>query len=729
MEKLIKEKTGKGYVEVGGKAVKAIKPAAKLPAAVKKTSAGGMGKGLSKVEKKAKLLEEDLGKGVKLEMVLIPAGRFMMGSPASENGRGSSETQHEVTLTKPFYMGKYAVTQEQWEAVMGNNPSETKGAKLPVTCVSWEDCQEFIEKLNTSTKGNYRLPTEAEWEYACRAGTSTTHSFGNKISPKDANYYDSKIGEPMPVGSYKPNAFGLYDMHGNVWEWCKDWYGNYSAEAEKDPQGPKDGRNQIFNQPYGRVLRGGSFFSLVEDDISGTRSSRRNYNHPEFTHAGLGFRLAMTEVAGQVTTKEVKKEKVAIVLSPAAGRETKSASMEKDLSRAEKKKEAKRLLLMFANGQWELARVLLKAAQEKHWLFEELLKGCGIEDGVPTPSMFLKGVFGEDGYDVGLLEMPEFDCDPDDYFPIKSELAMLEVLALLPEDLKKLLKLQKKGGIHLKVLSKYWKEVADGSFEGVEYEPLNFSDCWLTERDADIARIEKECEERGKTLKKPWKDEEDLGNGIKLEMMLIPAGTFMMGSHHEVTLTKPYYIGKDAVTREQWDQVMGNNSSDYKSGNAGSKSPIDEISWDDCQEFIQKLNAMTKGGYRLPTEAEWEYACRAGTKTAYCFGNELTPFDANYRYSKIGGMETGGFPKGRYKPNAFGLYNMHGNVKEWCKDWHDDYPTKPMKDPKGPKNGEYRVLRGGDAISVPDEICSSSRWMEDPSEGEPGCGFRLARTI
>ena len=134
MEKLIKEKTGKGYVEVGGKAVKALKPAVG-----KKTSEGSMGEGLSKAEKQAKLLEEDLGKGVKLEMVLIPAGKFVMGSPASEKGQNDNETQHEVTLTKSYYMGKYEVTQEQWEAVMGDNPSYTVGAKLPVTYVSWDD--------------------------------------------------------------------------------------------------------------------------------------------------------------------------------------------------------------------------------------------------------------------------------------------------------------------------------------------------------------------------------------------------------------------------------------------------------------------------------------------------------------------------------------------------------------------------------------------------------------
>jgi formylglycine-generating enzyme required for sulfatase activity len=219
----------------------------------------------------------DLGKDVKLEMVLIPAGKFMMGSPASEKDRFN-----EVTLTKPFYMGKYEVTQEQWESVMGKNPSDTKGAKLPVTDVSWNDCQEFIKKLNAKTDGGYRLPTESEWEYSCRAGTSTPYSFGYKMTPKDANYDSSEVGKPVVVGSYKANGFGLYDMHGNVWEWCEDWYGDYPAGAVIDPKGPAMGKD--------RVLRGGSFFL----GTSFARSFFRNHSSPSDRYTGDGFRLART---------------------------------------------------------------------------------------------------------------------------------------------------------------------------------------------------------------------------------------------------------------------------------------------------------------------------------------------------------------------------------------------------------------------------------------------------
>ena len=229
-----------------------------------------------------KLMEAkiDLGRGVKLEMMLIPAGKFMMGSPGAEAGRRENEMQHEVTLTKPFYMGKYEVTQEQWQVVMGNNPSSVKGARLPVTNVNWNDCQDFIRKLNTKMKGGYRLPTEAEWEYACRAGTKTEYSFGDSITKRDANYGPG--GKSVAVGSYKPNGFGLYDMHGNVREWCEDWMADYPSGEVIDPKGPLTGDN--------RAVRGGTF----HDTISSAHSSSRCGNLPTDRHYHFGFRLART---------------------------------------------------------------------------------------------------------------------------------------------------------------------------------------------------------------------------------------------------------------------------------------------------------------------------------------------------------------------------------------------------------------------------------------------------
>ena len=245
-------------------------------------------KSVAKILQKEVEEKVDLGKGIKLDLVLIPVGKFMMGSPAFETGRRDNEMQHEVTLTKPFYMGKYEVTQEQWKAVMGTgflwfggNPSDTKGAKLPVTNVSWEDCQEFIKKLNVKTNSVYRLPTEAEWEYACKAGTTTAYSVGDNLTKSDANIGYGIAGSIKAVGSYNPNAFGLYDMHGNVDEWCEDWFGDYPAGPVTDPKGAATGEY--------RVQRGGCFLYGESDARS---SYRLNIFTPTTPYFYNGFRLA-----------------------------------------------------------------------------------------------------------------------------------------------------------------------------------------------------------------------------------------------------------------------------------------------------------------------------------------------------------------------------------------------------------------------------------------------------
>ena len=231
--------------------------------------------------KQPKEVSVSLGNNINLDLVLIPAGKFTMGSPKSEKKREDNESQHEVVLSKSFYLGKYEVTQEQCQAVMGKNPSEVKEPKLPVTEVSWLDCQDFIKILNEKScdkgLGGFRLPTEAEWEYACRAGTTTTYSFGIGASIHQVNYNRS---ETKPVGSFKPNAFGLYDMHGNVWEWCNDWFEYYPEGQVTDPMGSKSGTH--------RILRGGAF------NLSAmfVRSAIRNVNTPTKRLDTIGFRLA-----------------------------------------------------------------------------------------------------------------------------------------------------------------------------------------------------------------------------------------------------------------------------------------------------------------------------------------------------------------------------------------------------------------------------------------------------
>ena len=251
----------------------------------------------------------DLGNGVTMKLVLIPAGTFTMGSPGTEPGRGSEEgPQHAVTISKPSYMGIYPVTQEQYEQVMGTNPSRFKGASNPVETVSWDDATEFCKKLSQKTGKRVRLPTEAQWEYACRAGTTTAYNTGPAISPGEADCdfsgssatpgYWAKLkgwvrsffpagkqpqGGPKPVGSFKPNDFGLYDMHGNIWQWCADWYGDdyYAHSPSSDPAGPESGSP--------RVLRGGSW----SVDPRSCRSAYRFWIDPDHRRSVFGFRVVL----------------------------------------------------------------------------------------------------------------------------------------------------------------------------------------------------------------------------------------------------------------------------------------------------------------------------------------------------------------------------------------------------------------------------------------------------
>ena len=232
-----------------------------------------------------------------MEFVLIPAGTYIMGSPLNDPKRGYSEIQHQVVISKPFYMQTTEVTVKQWRALMGKKFfGRKKGTdNMPVTRISWHDCIRFIKKLNAVNQGSYRLPTEAEWEYACRAGSLTAYSWGDTIDCEKAMYENNslKAGDcidyvkkkgmvsdsPAPVKSYPPNAWGLYDMHGNVWEWCQDWFGDYSTDANKDPVGPYSGTK--------RIRRGGSWYKHGQS----CRSANRNFCHPSIKLRTTGFRL------------------------------------------------------------------------------------------------------------------------------------------------------------------------------------------------------------------------------------------------------------------------------------------------------------------------------------------------------------------------------------------------------------------------------------------------------
>ncbi|MBS3026402.1 MAG: SUMF1/EgtB/PvdO family nonheme iron enzyme [Dolichospermum sp. DET50] len=244
----------------------------------------------------AKYFTEDLGNGVTLDMVEIPGGTFIMGSPTSEENRSSSESpQHQVTVPS-FYMGKYELTQAQYQAIIGTNPSNFKGDNRPVQRVSWNDAVAFCEKLSQKTGKNYRLPSEAEWEYACRAGTTTPFYFGESITPDLVNYNGNYTYASVPkgqnrqqttdVGTFPPNSFGLYDMHGNVWEWCQDDYRNDYINA------PTDGSALTSLGVRRKILRGGSW-----NYIPGYCRSAFRYSFNLAYARDIGFRVVCSGAA------------------------------------------------------------------------------------------------------------------------------------------------------------------------------------------------------------------------------------------------------------------------------------------------------------------------------------------------------------------------------------------------------------------------------------------------
>jgi formylglycine-generating enzyme required for sulfatase activity len=529
-----------------------------------------------------------------MEFVLIPSGSFMMGSDkAKDLDAFDGETpQHRVSISKPFYIGKYEVTQKQWRSVMGNNPSEFEGDNNPVERVSWDDVQVFIRKLNQKAGINrYRLPTEAEWEYAARAGSQTKYSFGDDEAQlgRYAWYKLNSGYHSNPVGAKLPNPWGLYDMHGNVLEWVADWDNvNYYRDSPSvDPAGPLSGSFRVF--------RGGSWNYYAPF----CRSADRSSYPPGDQHYNLGFRLALS-----IPPSNQKADTAGDATQPAA----KPSVKQKQPSTAAASKPA-------------------PATPEPYPPYPTY----EIAPSVPQPQ------------------------------PAKEESASPKAAAL----------------------------------------PKTYT------------------------------------NSIGMEFVLIPSGSFMMGSdktqdpdansdetpRHLVTISKSFYIGKYEVTQKQWRGVMGKNPSYYE----GDSNPVESVSWDEVQIFIRKLNKKEGiNRYRLPTEAEWEYAARAGSKTRYSFGNNAVQLDHYAWYSKNSYNTT--HPVGQKQPNAWGLYDVHGNVQEWVNDryYENYYHSSPSSDPRGPALASCPIYRGGYWSDSARECRSAYRSSYPHHGGYAGIGFRLA---
>ncbi|MBR4902626.1 MAG: SUMF1/EgtB/PvdO family nonheme iron enzyme [Victivallales bacterium] len=634
-------------------------------------------------------LNDDTCRTTELWLRRIPAGTFIMGTPKTEYGRqpysSNYELQHEVTITQDFYIGVFECTQRQWEMVMGTRPSYFSNqdyyATRPVEKVSygmirgsssvdegWPRCGHivqdlsFMERLQLKTGLIFDLPTEAQWEYACRAGTTTALNSGNNLSQSTVAYYLTEVGRcgynsgsiagssgeqdwtdakgTAKVGSYLPNAWGLYDMHGNVLEWCLDWQADFNENPVTDPVGPFYGA--------ARVARGGSW---RETETYSRSASRLSYSSSYGASNTMGFRIACLHNSSPIVN----------------------------------------CILNISGGKWRL--------DDDEWNESKLSVTTTVGEHVIS----YKDV-EMPGYNTPLEQRVIFDMGRvykriDDYMRNENEYIVIDL----------------------------------SSGPNSEKYPVRWSNT-------------------------PPNLDDDKCRTTELWLRRIKAGMFIMGSPddelgreqstetlHKVVLTQDYFIGVFEITQRQWELVMATKPSYFKNTDYYLTRPVENITFDmicgknvDSLSFMGKLQSRTGLVFDLPTEAQWEYACRAGTMTALNSGQNLKSSfeDSNMtemgRYKHNGGgnsynyfssdssTDKGTAKVGCYMPNAWGLYDMHGNVSEFCRDYDtpSDYiadiiTIDPFVSASGTGYTKY-FLRGGSYYSDAKDCRSASRrWVKE----------------
>jgi formylglycine-generating enzyme required for sulfatase activity len=540
------------------------------------------------------------GEGVVTQrMRWIKPGTFMMGSPEGEEERYEDESPwHRVTLTKGFWMADTQVTQELWMAVSGRkNPSHFEGGTNPVERVSWEDCEKWISKLcEHHAFFKISLPSEAQWEYVCRAGSTTAYCFGD--DPQELLKYswfeENSKSKSYPVKQLLPNGWGLYDMHGNVWEWCRDWYGAYEKSTQLDPTGPTKGTS--------RVIRGGSWVSPARVPRSACRGGYRSGYRGYY----LGFRIASSALGAEPDERAMLPE-----AEPGTERASSVQVRVRDTEPVGDPREI---------GFW-------KSGKKPDWV----------------------SAFGKDDYGLWY----EFQ------------------------------------------LPNRWSEMQAKSKNRKGTEPQGF----VTQR-----------------------------------MRWIKPGKFLMGSdestkglfivdeeQHEVTLTQGFWMADAPCTQGLW---MGAGARENRSRFQGFSNPVERVSWEDCQAWLKGLGEVFPLMQpALPTEAQWEYACRAGSTSVYCFGDSEEELKKYAWYDKNSRSKT--HVVGAKLPNAWGLYDVHGNVWEWCQDWYGEFTKASVTDPVGPPKGTARVIRGGSWDDSARYLRSACRSRYDPGIWLHYLGFRL----
>ena len=672
--------------------------------------------------------------GVSFDMAEVEGGTFTMGA-TEEQGSDVSDNEkpaHQVMLS-PYYIGKTEVTQELWEAVMGSNPSFFSGNKnRPVENVSWDDCQVFINKLNRLTGKRFRLPTEAEWEYAARGGKkSKGYKYSGSNTIDAVAWYDTNsAGTTHPVASKAPNELGLYDMSGNVWEWCSDWYGKsyYEESPEPNPIGPEIGTL--------RVKRGGDWYFSANK----CRVSYRNSNSQHYQTSENGLRLVLDMPKETFSVNGVDFDMIEVE----GGTFTMGATEEQGSDVSDNEKPAHQVMLSpYYIGKTEVTQELWEAVMGSNPSFFSGNKNRPVENvSWDDCQVFINKLNRLTGKRFRLPTEAEWEyaarggkkskgykysgsntIDAVAWYDTNSAGTTHPVASKAPNELG----LYDMSGNVWEWCSdwygkSYYEESPEPNPIGPEIGTLRVkrggdwyfsaNKCRVSYRNSNSQHYQ--TSENGLRLVLDIPKETFTVNGVSFNMVKVAGGTFTMGATeeqgndakndekpaHEVTLSS-YMIGETEVTQELWEAVMGKSLSQIASENGketygvGANYPMYYISWNDCQEFITKLNNLTGKNFRLPTEAEWEYAARGGNKSqGYKYSGSNTIDDVTWYYDNSSSII---HPVATKVPNELGLYDMSGSVWEWCSDWYSSsyYSSSSQNNPTGPASGSYRVFRGG----------------------------------
>ncbi|MBE7560185.1 SUMF1/EgtB/PvdO family nonheme iron enzyme [bacterium] len=706
-----------------------------------------------------------------LTLVRIPAGSFMMGRyPGEQDSFASEDPQHQVNIGHDFYMGKYEVTQAQWQAVMGTTPWEGQNDVLvdpnsPACFVSWNDIREasgFLDKLNMLGVGTFRLPSEAEWEYACRAGTTTRFYWGDDLDGTEigdyAWYHANTQGPfeedyPHVVGLKLSNAFGLCDMSGNVEELCEDVYhANYQG-APTDGSAWTTGGNPIL-----RMARGGDYFEQPSICRSAVRFA------PGVAHAGhdLGFRAAWSVGAA---SEYVRSASVGSFSPPTA---LQWGSVSNDG--------------IFSGTGSGIAVY--------HWMTQR--EGAPVHDSGPLTVLMASGE----------ASLPTYRRFPTDPWGTYTSFVDVTYPSLLESEAASYTVEPSTGYVESVTFGAFLPITVvqgattsiNGEFSGLGDGPVVYH--WMTERNgtpihdsgplhvlmrhgkADIPRYSDfPTDATGDyqtyisvTSQTPeWislnvnytvvSESPDIiiqlpglpQDATPLTFVRIPSGSFMMGRYpgeqgsiaeedpqHVVNFGYDFYMSKYELTKAQWEAVMGTapwQGQNYVLG--ASNSAAVYISWDSIRQangFLDRLNALGLGTFRLPSESEWEYACRGTTTTRFYWGDdpgdaEVSDFAWYFLFNTQHLGEWYAHVVGGKHPNPWGLYDMCGNAYEWCEDvQHSTYQGAPADGSAWTTGGQanMRVVRGGYWGSRAKECRSASRRFK--ITGSYDTGFRLVWT-